>query len=256
MLSETSANERFAEAVERAQSRERGMHGSVGTQNEKLIHAALKNYYAPYADEQEIKIGSFFADAVSEDGIFEIQTKALYRLIPKLRTFLEFTRVNVVHPVISESRTLFINSDSGEVVSLSNPRKTQSLLKVFEELYSLRELLQNENLTIIITKLKIEKRVYFKGEKIPDLRSKSVRKKCVIEKYPLELVDEIRLENPRDYQRFLPDNLPECFTKAELSKAAKEAKSSLRTEVLRSVGIIEKVGKKSNSFVYKRSQNG
>lgn len=251
----TSENKRFTKAVEHAQSRERGMHGSVGTQNEKLIHAALKNYYAPYADEQEIKIGSFFADAVSENGIFEIQTKSLYRLVPKLRTFLEFTRVNVVHPVISESQTLFINSDSGEVVSQSVPRKTRSWLDVFEELYSLRELLQNENLTIIIVKLKIEKRVYFKGEKIPDLRSKSARKKCVIEKYPLELIEEIRLENPRNYQRFLPDNLPESFTKAELSKAAKESKNSLRTEVLRAAGIIEKIGKTGNSFIYKRSQN-
>lgn len=255
-MNETSANERFMKAVERAQSRERGMHGSVGTQNEKLIHAALKNYYAPFSDEQEIKIGSFFADAVSEDGIFEIQTKALYRLIPKLRTFLEFTRVNVVHPVISESRTLFINSDSGEVVSQSVPRKTRSLLDVFEELYSLREFIPNENLTVIIVRLRVEKRVYFKGEKIPDMRSRTARKKYVIEKYPLQLIEEIRLENPRDYGRFLPDKLPESFTKAELSKAARESKSSLRTEVLRSAGIIEKIGKTGNSFIYKRSQNG
>lgn len=253
-MNKTNENEQFPKAVERAESRERGMHGSVGTQNEKIIHAALKNYYAPYSDEQEIKIGVFFADAVSENGIFEIQTKALYRLIPKLRTFLEFSRVNVVHPMICESRTLFIDADSGEVVSQSEPRKTRSMLKVFEELYSLRELLRNENLTVIITKLKVQKRVYFKGT-LPDMRSKSARKKCVIENYPTELVDEIRLENPRDYEAFLPDNLPKQFTKAELSKAAKEAKSSLRTELLRSTGIIEKVGKKGNSFVYKRSSN-
>lgn len=254
-MNETSANERFTEAVERALSRERGIHGSVGTQNEKLIHATLKNYYAPYSDEQEIKIGSFFADAVSEDGIFEIQTKALYRLIPKLRTFLEFTRVNVVHPVISESRTLFINSDSGEIVSQSALRKTRSWLKVFEELYALREFIPNDNLTVIIARLKVQKRVYFKGEKIPDLRNKSVRKRCLIDNYPLELIEEIRLDNLRDYERFLPDNLPDSFTKAELSKAAMESKSSLRTEVLRAAGIIEKVGKTGNSFIYERSRN-
>ena len=254
-MNETSANERFTEAVERALSRERGMHGSVGTQNEKLIHAALKNYYAPFADEQEIKIGSFFADAVSEDGIFEIQTKALHRLIPKLRTFLEFSRVNVVHPVISESRTLFINSDSSEIVSQSALRKTRSWLKVFEELYALRQFITNENLTVIIARLKVEKRVYFKGEKIPDLRSKSARKKCTIENYPQELIEEIRLDNPLDYRQFLPDNLPDQFTKAELSKAARESKSSLRTEVLRSAGIIKHIGKTGNSFIYERSRN-
>lgn len=251
-MNKTSTNERFAEAVKSALSRERGIHGSVGTQNEKLIHAALKCYYAPFADEQEIKIGGFFADAVNENGIFEIQTKALYRLIPKLRTFLEFSRVNVVHPMICESRTIFIDEDSGEVVSQSEPRRTRSMLKVFEELYSLRDLLRNENLTIIIAQLRIEKRVYFK-EKLPNMRSKYARKKCVIENYPLELVEEIRLEDPCNYKVFLPDNLPEQFTKAELTKEARETKSSLRTEVLRSVGIIEKIGKQGNSFVYKRS---
>lgn len=252
-MNETSANERFTKAVERALTRERGIHGSVGTQNEKLIHAALKNYYAPYSDEQEIRIGDFFADAVNEDGIFEIQTKALYRLIPKLQTFSDFSRVNVVHPIIAETRTLFINAESGEIVSQSAPRKTRSLLKVFEELYSLREFIPNTNLTVILARLKTEKRVYFKGDKVPDLRNKSARKRCEIENYPLELIEEIRLDDPRDYGIFLPENLPESFTKSELSKAARECKSSLRTEVLRAAGVIRKVGKKGNSFIYQRS---
>ncbi|MGN0682321.1 MAG: hypothetical protein ACI4JY_01480, partial [Oscillospiraceae bacterium] len=74
-------NKRFSEAVKAASLHNgTGLHGSVGTQNERLIHSALKNYYAPFSDEQEIKIGSYFADAVCEDGIFEIQTSGLYRL--------------------------------------------------------------------------------------------------------------------------------------------------------------------------------
>ena len=69
--------DKFNKAVEAAVAREKGLHGSVGTQNEKLIHAALKNYYAEFSDEQEIKIGDFYADAVCENGIFEIQTRQL-----------------------------------------------------------------------------------------------------------------------------------------------------------------------------------
>ncbi len=114
MNSVTENRERFSAALGAALSNDnKGFHGSVGTQNEKLIHAVLKNYYAPCSDEQEIRIGSFYADAVSEDGIFEIQTKALYRLRDKLRAFLEYSRVTVVHPVIGEYRSLFICEEKG-----------------------------------------------------------------------------------------------------------------------------------------------
>ena len=243
--------ERFSAALGAALMNDnKGFHGSVGTQNEKLIHATLKNYYAPYSDEQEIKIGSFFADAVSEDGIFEIQTKALYRLKEKLRTFLEYSRVTVVHPVIGEYGTLFISEDTGEIAGETPPRRQYSKLKIFEELYSIREFLNHENLSVILVRLKIEKRVYFRGEKVPDMRNKAARKKCLIKQIPLEITEELRLDIPRDYEIFLPDDLPARFTKKQLCAAAKESRASLRTEVLRTAGVIVKVGEEGREFVY------
>lgn len=248
--------DRFSAALEAAMNREKGMHGSVGTQNEKLIHAVLKNYYAPFSDEQEIKIGNFFADAVNEDGIFEIQTGALYRLKDKLRVFLDCSRVTVVHPIISEYKTVFINSDSGEIVKESSARKIRSELKIFKELYSIRDFLTHENLTVVLCFLKAEKRVYFNGDTLPNMRSKYARKKCDIRKIPLDILSETILREPSDYKRFIPDGLPEKFTKKQLSAAAKESCSSLRTEVLRTFGLVEKIGKSKNEFVYRINLKG
>lgn len=255
MNSVNGNRERFSAALGAALSNDnKGFHGSVGTQNEKLIHAVLKNYYAPCSDEQEIRIGSFYADAVSEDGIFEIQTKALYRLRDKLRAFLEYSRVTVVHPVIGEYRTLFISEDTGEIVDETPPRKQYSKLKVFEELYSIREFLLHENLSVIIVKLKTEKRVYFRGEKVPDMRSRAARKKCLIKQIPLEMTEELILDIPHDYAVFLPKGLDGRFTKKQLSAAARESRSSLRTEVLRTVGVIVKVGEVGREFLYEVSE--
>ncbi len=244
---EYTTTDRFKKAVELAQNR---IKSTVGTQNEKLIHAALKNYYAPFSDEQEVKIGNFYADAVSENGIFEIQTKQLYKLREKLSVFLENARVNLVHPFICESKTLFVNNESGEVVKTDKPRKTSSWLKIFDELYSIRNFLRNDNLKIVIVKLRVEKIVYFDGEKIPDLRSRTARKKCLIEKIPTEIVEEICFENSTDYRRLLPKNLPENFTKKEFCKIAGEANSSLRLEILREIGIVKMIGKRKNAYVY------
>lgn len=245
--------DRFSKAVSTAFEREKGLHGSVGTQNEKLIHAALKNYYAEFSDEQEIKIGDFFADAVCEDGIFEIQTRHLYKLREKLRTFLEHSRVTVVYPSACVLGTVYINEDSGEIVKETKPRKIGSLIKTFEELYSIREFLPSDRLRVILARLYIQKRVYFHGEELPNMKSRCSRKKCRIEKVPLEFCEEIILENRLDYKRFLPRDLgelPDEFTKKELAKAVKESASSLRTEVLRTMGLIEQVGKRGNSYLY------
>lgn len=246
-------SKRFEDAVNAALNREKGLHGSVGTQNEKLIHAALKNYYAAFSDEQEIKIGGYFADVVCEDGIFEIQTRQLYKLKNKLEAFLEHTRVTVVYPVPCSFGTIYIDEESGEIIKQVPQRKINSLVNTFAELYSIKELLTNDNLRIILARLKIQKRVYFSGE-MPNMRSRAARKQCRIEKIPLEFCDEIVLESKSDYARFLPDNLPEEFTKKEFAAAAKETSSSLRPEVLREVGLIEKCGKRGRSFLYKRSE--
>lgn len=242
--------DRFSHALSTAMTRARGMHGSVGTQNEKLIHATLKSYYAPYSDEQEIKIGNYFADAVSEDGIFEIQTRSLHRLREKLKHFTAAARVTIVHPVEYEQRTVYVSADTGEVVKETPFRKAEPKAKIFRELYSIREFLQNERVRIILAKLKIEKRIYFRGNTLPDLRNRRVKQSVTIEKIPLKLLEEIVLDTKADYERYLPKELPESFTKKDFQKITKEGPMSLRLEVLRAAGVITQTGKQGKSFIY------
>lgn len=242
---------RFSQALGAAMIRQRGMHGSVGTQNEKLIHATLKNYYAPFSDEQEIKIGKFYADAVNENGIFEIQTRSLKRLTEKLEAFTAGSHVTVVYPVEAETRTVYINANSGEVIKEAPLRRANPKLKIFAELYSLRDFLPGDNITVILARLRIDKRIYFSGNDIPDMRSRNARKKVYIEKIPLELLEEIRLDSANDYARWLPAGLPERFSKKEFCAAAKESQASLRLELLRTAGIVVQVGKKGRSYIYR-----
>ena len=93
--------ERFLAAVEKCSGKQRDIKG-IGTLGERSVHATLKAYFEPQADNTEIKIGSFVADIAGENGIIEIQTRALYRLRKKLDCFLEYTHVTVVYPVIAK----------------------------------------------------------------------------------------------------------------------------------------------------------
>ncbi len=243
-------NDRFSQALSAAMIREKGMHGSVGTQNEKLIHAVLKNYYAPFADDQEIRIGKFFADAVNEDGIFEIQTRQLSLLKEKLASFTEAARVTIVHPVEVMTRNIYINSDTGEVIQEMPFRRANNRQKIYKELYSIRDFLSSPKITIILAKLRVEKRVMLHGDKIPDLRSRTVRKKTEIIKIPLELVEETIYRLPEGIKQLIPEGLPERFTKQDFCKIAKEPASSLRLEVIRAAGLIKKVDVSGRRYVY------
>ena len=210
----------------------------------------LKNYYAPYSDDQEVRIGKFFADAVTEEGIFEIQTRHLYVLKEKLKAFTEASRVTIVHPMEVLTRNVYVDSDTGEVLEETPFRRMYRKLALFEELYSIRDFLSDSRLTIIIAKLKTERRIAYPGGQKPDMRSRSVRKKAQITRIPLELAEEIRIPLPGGLRVFLPEGLPEQFTKADFCKIAKESSASLRLEVLRAAGIIVQVGTQGRRYLY------
>ena len=90
--------EKFRNACDKVINHERQRNG-IGTLGEKTLHAVLKNYYEPFGENQEIKIGGYVADIVGENGVIEIQTRNFNKLLKKLEAFLEFCDVTVVYPM-------------------------------------------------------------------------------------------------------------------------------------------------------------
>ena len=62
----------------------------IGTKSERSVHAVLKNYFEPYHDSQEQKVGSYIADIVGESGIIEIQTASFSHLRESLLSFCPY----------------------------------------------------------------------------------------------------------------------------------------------------------------------
>lgn len=235
-------NERFKRAVEIALGRE---VSTIGTLNEKNLHSALKNYYATEIS-QEAKIGGFYADAITESGIFEIQTRSFGKLNAKLGAFLAVCHVTVVYPFEKIVHNMYIRNSSGDLIKSSPKRKMSNLTTFFLELYRIKSFLTNPNLTICIAELEIEKVRYVDDEKCT--RKHGQR----IDKIPLSLLREIYLEKPEDYAIFLPDGLPDVFTVAQFQKCSKNCDAKLMMEIMEYMSIIEKCGKQGNAFLYKR----
>lgn len=232
--------EKFQRAVEKAKAREKI---NIGTLNEKCIHSALKNYFSNEYD-QEAKIGSFYADVVTENGIFEVQTANFGKLNKKLEAMLSACHVTVVYPYEKRVKTSSVSDTSGELIRENGFRYNNSLTDFFLELYRIKSFLTNPNLTICIAELDVD-RVNYVSEKTGRRRGRGKYTKT-----PLALRREIYLEKAEDYRMFLPEGLCGEFTVKELQSLKKGTDVKIMLEILLYIGLVDKRGKRGNAELY------
>lgn len=223
------------------------VRGQIGTYSEKTLHHILKYYFDPSGEYHEKKIGRYTADIAFEDRIIEIQTRQFFRMKNKLDAFLSLCPTTIVYPVAREKTLIWVDPETGEETAPRKCPRRPAEYEVFPELYSIREFLKNEKLSIAVLSLAlVEKRLRCGYAR--DGKRGSVR----LERYPTALLDEIWLRAPADYRRFLPDK--ETFTSREFGGALKISKKREQTavSVLRHMGLIVPVGKTGNAIIYQK----
>lgn len=205
--------DRFERACREAVGAERERNG-IGTLGEKTLHAVLKRYIEPDADNHEVKIGRFVADVVGKDGIFEIQTGSFTPLRPKLEMLLDYTTVTVVYPMAAVKLLSWIDPETGEV---SKPRRSPRRMKpcdAFYELIKIKYTLDNPNFRLKLILLELHE------QRLPEPKHGGhSRGSKRVDRIPTRLLEEIDLTCPQDYTMFIPDSLPKEFTISELAKA-------------------------------------
>ena len=243
--------ERFKEAVKTASLRflECDAPAEIGRLAEKTIHATLKNYFAK-PEEQEVKVGSFFADAKTAEGIFEIQTRQFYRMKRKLTEFLQDNVVCIVYPVRYKRLVKWIEPDTGEIVAENKWHQKDLGYTIFRELYGIREFLDNGNLRICLMYVESDEYKFLDGYG-KDRKIRATRMDGV----PTKLVAEVNLCVPEDFGIFLPEELSGCeFGVKEFEKAAhiKNDTAQKCISVLRQLGLVDFVRTegKRNIFVF------
>ena len=237
---------RFAEA--RRKLLEKPQSKGIGTLSEKTVHAVLKEYYGGGEENKEIPLGGFVADVVSEDGVIEIQTRALYRLERKLEALLPLCRVTVVYPIEARKYLLDIDPDSGELISKRLSPKRVKIWHGIAELYGIRKFLGDENLTVRFPVLTVEETRIRAAEK--------KRRADKIDKLPAEMTEEVVIRRKEDIAALLSEELPDGFTSAEFAKLcrinADTAGKCIR--VLSVMGIITECGKQGRCKLWKKTE--
>lgn len=221
----------------------------VGTLNEKTIHAALKHYYAPDPLHHEIKVGSYVADVLIDDHILEVQTRHFHTLHKKLDAFLPNHHVTIVYPIAYTKWLCWIDEETGEITSRRRSPKKGALYAIMPELYRIKNYLTHPHLHFILTFMNVEEYRLLNGWSQDKKRGSSRH-----DGIPTDLVGEVHLNTLADYTQFLPDELPAVFTSKDYMKCAKVSTKVAGTalNILYFLGIVDRVGKKGNAFLYER----
>ena len=178
---------------------------NIGTYNEKRFHRVFKRFVCEDANCYEVKIGRYVADVLCDGHVTEIQTRRFSALAKKIEYYLSETdyTVSVVKPLICKKQIIRADRQTGEVLHSRLSPKKEGMAEALAEIYNLRELLANDRLRIHL--LYVEAEEYRYSERVRYRKSGAYENDL----YPIRIVGEDVLCSPRDYERFLPEELRE-----------------------------------------------
>lgn len=235
----------FNRAVAKIVYQERERQG-IGTLSEKTLHAVVKNYVEPNEDYHEVPLEGYVADVFRENEVFEIQTAHFDVLRRKLDKFLPLYKVTIVYPIPAVKWVIWVEPETGLEVSRRKSPKQGSQYQAFRELYRIKTYLNHPNLNLLFLFIDMEE------TKILDGWSKDKKRGATkYDRIPTALVDEMLFECVEDYRMMIPPELS-GFTTREYAKSAKipVAQAQTALNIFHYLDVVERVGKKGNSYVY------
>lgn len=220
----------------------------IGTLSEKTLHAVLKHYFEPDESKQEVKIGTYYADICTEEGIIEIQTRQFNKLRDKLTYFLKNYPVTIVYPIPYQKWLYWIDEETGEISGGRRSPKKGCFYEAFIEIYKIKSFLMHENLRLCLILVDIEEYRRLNGWS-KDRKRGSHRS----DRIPVELQEILYIQCLEDYKQLLPDNLPETFDSKDFAKIAKISIRLAQTSlnILFEVGVVQRIGKRGRAYLYK-----
>lgn len=217
----------------------------IGELSEKTLHHIIKNLYESNILNQEIKIDNYYVDILKDNNIIEIQTKQFNKLRNKLEYFLSLNKytINIIYPIFTEKMIYLLDKDNKIIKSFKSPKKLH-IPEIFYELYKIKPFLNNNKLSITLLLLKID-----------EYRIITNNRKGYIcyERIPKKLIDEIILNNNKDYLSLLPKDLKEEFTSKDLSLLTKTDIKYVNKmlNVLKYLNALEVIGKDGKKYIYR-----
>jgi len=219
----------------------------IGVQNERSLHAALKQWYAQPQDRFEVPLDGYFIDLVRGRQLVEIQTRNFSAIRHKLQTLVQQHQVHLLHPITYEKWILQVDRTGTQVLSRRKSPYRGQLTDIFEELVRIPELLKHENFTIEFPLIR-EEEVRCRDGK----GSRHRKRESIKDRRLLEVISTHRFTTSTDFLQFIPEGLAHPFSNKSLAKALALPLHRCRqlTYCLRKMEALRVVGKKGNELLF------
>jgi hypothetical protein len=215
--------------------------------------------YAGPGGKTEVTAGNYIADGMKADGEYvEVQTGSFGPLRAKVKEFTAAGKLRIIYPVaVIKKIEVYEPASSGKkgkktlsfLYRRKSPKKGTSW-SLFDALLHAPELPLIGGLSIEVALVEVlEKRVKDgKGS----WRRKGI---SVIDRELTAWRESLLFEKPADYLRFVPFKKKEEFTSAILARRADiDAGTAVKAlYVLNKMGVVKRIGKRGNSWVYVKS---
>jgi hypothetical protein len=219
----------------------------IGTERESSLHRSLKIRYAGPEGQTEKPVGDYVCDAVSGSGeIIEVQTGSFGPLKRKIQALALQGPVRIIHPVIVH-KTIELREKNGGTVSLRKSPRRGSEWDLFKALLYAPLLPLTCGLTIELVMVDVlEKRVQ---DGCGSWRRKGV---SIADRELSAFLRAMPLSGKGDYRAFVPFPAGKEFTTRSLAEKAR-IRLNLAGKtlyVLTKLGVVERVRKAGNAWVY------
>ena len=222
---------------------------TIGTLNEKPLHADLKRWYYRPGDRLEVPVDGYVVDLVRDGLLVEIQTCGFHPLAGKLRRLSRNHRVRLVHPLPARKTLVKLPASFGEEpVRRRSPKKTRPW-EIFGELVHIPRLISVDCFSLELIMVDMEE------VRRRDSRRGWRRGGWVVEERRLaEVLEVIRLESPEDLMALLPSGLPRELTTSDISRMTPMPRrmASKAAYCLSRCGCLTRIGKRGRSYLYRR----
>ncbi len=220
---------------------------TIGSLNEKPLHAALKEWYRQDGDGVEVPTDGFVVDLVRDGLLIEIQTRGFAAMHRKLDRLLDSNQMLIVHPLAAEKWILKLDEDGNQISRRRSPKRGIAA-DVCQELVSFPSLLSHPNLTLELVLIE-EEEVWH-----PDRRGWRRGGFGIKERRLVRVIETLELAEPGDLLQLLPDDLPDPFTTADVAHRLGRSRHAAQEVAycLREGGVIAVLGKDKRGILYKR----
>jgi hypothetical protein len=219
----------------------------IGTLNEAPLHAALKTWYAQPGAQFEVRVDGYVIDIVQGDLLVEIQTRGFGKMKRKLRALTRTHPVRLVYPVAQEKWIVKLPREAGERSTRRKSPKRGSFASLFGELISIPTLLHDPNFSIDVLLIQEEEVRRYDGNRNWRRKGWTTDRRRL-----LDVVDHRLITAPADLLAFLPADLPDPFTTADVSKKLGQPRrlAQQMCYCLRELDVITVSGKRGNAILY------